>query len=942
MTNEEIKALLRELAEKAEAEGETRSKTVRITFDPKKNESSDEPKERPAKKKEKRKTRVNKKAEKAPVEEAEKPSPKEAEKPSEKTAWKLPEEAPETETGTLEEDSFISVIPKERERVQPKRPEKYREGKKEPQILPESEDEPQEEVREEEQEPKSAKKRNTVPVEPPEYESDADFFTEDFLADGGDGKVWGFLAGAIGGIGSRIKDAAEKGREKARDAKEKRAAAKAGEHREEEIPESETDGEEEPDPEKTSGQETAMEETAVSEPEEEKEAEKEAAPSGEEPAEEPAAEDYAAEGEKNSDGEEHPEDGVKDADGETEEAEKDSAPSEKVLPEPEEQAGEDAFDEDKEGFMQRLRDKGIAAKELVMIGAGAVLLILIAVMAFRLLGSRTAGRTIESDEGLTVKVVHEPGEWVNSGDVTLSVKAPGPIQSISINGNAQEFEGTDRTSITYRADDRYLELMVVCEEEVLTARTEFEWIDSNAPDLQIREEGGRISLEASDDLSGTAAIYYGEITGFSNVPAYRLYSQPFAPEEGVVYSCVAQDNAGNMSIPVVTDFSKPVEIRFAADEIHLFPGESSYVTVRTEPEHAYVSDLTLTNSDGSVIALEKNGRIRGIAEGTAKIQASVPGLQPASCQIEVRSEAELTITTVGDITLGDDENFNPAGSFTETYNANDSSYFFANVKSIFAADDLTFGNLEGTLTNQGVREIKEYAFRGDPSYTQILLDGSVEAVTLANNHSYDYGEESHADTQKYLDEAGIEWCEGDKIIVQDVNGVRMALIGIYVLADGAERADQVKSCIAAAKEQGAQLIVVAFHWGNERETKPDEVQKMLAHLAIDSGADLVVGHHPHVLQGIEKYSGKYICYSLANFCFGGNSNPSDKDTIIFQQTFRIMRGGSVEDGGVSVIPCSVSSVSDWNNYQPTPATGTEAERIMAKLNDLCTAFGTSF
>ena len=152
----------------------------------------------------------------------------------------------------------------------------------------------------------------------------------------------------------------------------------------------------------------------------------------------------------------------------------------------------------------------------------------------------------------------------------------------------------------------------------------------------------------------------------------------------------------------------------------------------------------------------------------------------------------------------------------------------------------------------------------------------------------------------------------------------------------------MKNCIAAAKEQGAQLIVAAFHWGNERELKPDETQRTLAHLAVDCGADLVVGHHPHVLQGIEKYSGKYICYSLANFCFGGNSNPSDKDTMIFQQTFRILRGGDVEDGGVSVIPCSVSSVSDWNNYQPTPATGEEAERIMARINELCQPFGTSF
>ena len=89
------------------------------------------------------------------------------------------------------------------------------------------------------------------------------------------------------------------------------------------------------------------------------------------------------------------------------------------------------------------------------------------------------------------------------------------------------------------------------------------------------------------------------------------------------------------------------------------------------------------------------------------------------------------------------------------------------------------------------------------------------------------------------------------------------------------------------KKAGAQIIIVNFHWGIEKQYTPDENQKALAHLAIDEGADLVIGHHPHVLEGIEKYNGKYICYSLGNFCFGANRNPKDKDTMIFQQTFTL-------------------------------------------------------
>ena len=121
------------------------------------------------------------------------------------------------------------------------------------------------------------------------------------------------------------------------------------------------------------------------------------------------------------------------------------------------------------------------------------------------------------------------------------------------------------------------------------------------------------------------------------------------------------------------------------------------------------------------------------------------------------------------------------------------------------------------------RENKQYAFKGDPSYTDILLDGSIDSVTLANNHSSDYGAQSLTDTQQYLEEAGIDYCTGDTIIVKEANGVKVGLIGIYVLDEGMGKEDQVRETIASAKEQGAQVVVVASTGARKRanrRTKP--------------------------------------------------------------------------------------------------------------------------
>lgn len=293
----------------------------------------------------------------------------------------------------------------------------------------------------------------------------------------------------------------------------------------------------------------------------------------------------------------------------------------------------------------------------------------------------------------------------------------------------------------------------------------------------------------------------------------------------------------------------------------------------------------------------------------------------------------LTVSVVGDCTLGTDEAFDYSTSLNAYFDNYGSSYFLQNVKPIFSADDLTIANFEGTLTESDAREDKTFAFKAPASFAKILTDGNVEAVTTANNHSHDYGEQGFTDTLNALEAEGITHFGYDETAVMNIKGIKVGLVGIYELKDHLERTQQVKDNIAKVKAEGAQLVIVIFHWGNEKEEVPDSNQMTLGRLAIDEGADLVCGHHPHVLQGIETYKGKNIVYSLGNFCFGGNSAPSDMDSMIFQQTFTITENGVQADNVTNIIPCSISSEYGYNNYQPTPAEGEEAQRIRNKIEE---------
>lgn len=336
------------------------------------------------------------------------------------------------------------------------------------------------------------------------------------------------------------------------------------------------------------------------------------------------------------------------------------------------------------------------------------------------------------------------------------------------------------------------------------------------------------------------------------------------------------------------------------------------------------------------------------AKKTVSMNASEDNSQKASSDSQNTDSVSLTLSVVGDCTLGTDETFDYDTSLNAYYENYGADYFLQNVKDIFSADDLTIANFEGTLTDSDEREDKTFAFKAPASYASILTGGSVEAVNTANNHSHDYGEQSFDDTLAALDDAGIVHFGYDETAVMDVRGIKVGLVGIYELYDHLEREQQLKDNIAKVKADGAQLIVVIFHWGNETETVPDSNQTTLGRIAIDEGADLVCGHHPHVLQGIETYKGRNIVYSLGNFCFGGNSSPSDMDTMIYQQTFTIDADGVKKDNVTNIIPCSISSAAydGYNNYQPTPAEGDEATRILGKINErsswISTAEGSTF
>lgn len=303
----------------------------------------------------------------------------------------------------------------------------------------------------------------------------------------------------------------------------------------------------------------------------------------------------------------------------------------------------------------------------------------------------------------------------------------------------------------------------------------------------------------------------------------------------------------------------------------------------------------------------------------------------------------LTITAAGDVTLGNHAGQGYEGTFREMYDKKDNAYFLQNVKDIFEADDMTIVNFEGVLTFCDDLVEKEFNMKGDPEYIGILTEASVEAVSFGNNHRLDYGQQGSDDTVAAFEEAGIVYAYDNITGIYETQGIRIGFVSVNEVYDGNAVEAYLEDGIRYLREEEqVNLVIACCHWGEERENYPEDYQKELGHKCIDWGADLVLGAHAHVLQGVEVYKERFIVYGLANFCFGGNRNPKDKDTMIFQQTFTFVDGVKREGQEAKVIPCSVSSVSYRNDFCPTPADGEEYTRILGRINEYSSPFDVAF
>lgn len=290
----------------------------------------------------------------------------------------------------------------------------------------------------------------------------------------------------------------------------------------------------------------------------------------------------------------------------------------------------------------------------------------------------------------------------------------------------------------------------------------------------------------------------------------------------------------------------------------------------------------------------------------------------------------FVISFVGDCTFACDDS-QAASPYNFNAVVGDNFAFpFEHVAEIFGSDEFTMINLECAITDYPYARDKTFTFAANPKYLALFAEGSIEFANLANNHSYDFYEQGYTDTLAHLASIGVGTSShGESIIFTTQNGLK---IGIYATDYDTYPTDPTDG-ITALKAESPDLIIYAPHWGIEGAYTLADNQIINAHKAIDAGADIVFGTHPHVLQRIEEYNGKYIFYSLGNFSFGGNTSPRDRDSAVIQVTVERSPEGIVSVIGYEAIPCALSSIAAYNNYQPIPyEEGTaEYDRTMSKL-----------
>lgn len=279
-------------------------------------------------------------------------------------------------------------------------------------------------------------------------------------------------------------------------------------------------------------------------------------------------------------------------------------------------------------------------------------------------------------------------------------------------------------------------------------------------------------------------------------------------------------------------------------------------------------------------------------ESTAK--AVIPTPPEVASSEPTSSGGQVKLTFVGDVLM--------ASKVEDILKQKGYDYPYTNVKDFLSKPDYTIANLETPITTRGIVQNKDYVYRSSPMSLPALKASGIDLVNLANNHVMDYGTEGLLDTMDALDQEGVKRVgagkdleEAYRPVIVEKAGVKIAFFGFSrVVPEASWKAGPGHPGVAETysyklpveaiqkAKESADLVVVVTHWGVERSDNPDKNQKDLAHRYIDAGADLIVGGHPHVLQGFEQYKGKWIAYSLGNFIFTTNDTPKTWETVILE------------------------------------------------------------
>lgn len=302
----------------------------------------------------------------------------------------------------------------------------------------------------------------------------------------------------------------------------------------------------------------------------------------------------------------------------------------------------------------------------------------------------------------------------------------------------------------------------------------------------------------------------------------------------------------------------------------------------------------------------------------------------------------LIIQAVGDLNL--------AGNAEPTVRAKGYDWCFDGTRALIAEGDLNIANLETAVTSRGQKADKQFTFRMPAHSLDAVKKAGFSLVSLANNHTLDYGEQGLFDTFEALQSRGIAYAGAGKNVasgrepaIVEVSGVKVGFLSYSLTFPKSFWADKdkpgtifghekwVRDDIARLRSQ-ADIVLVAFHWGAEKRTTPKDYQLDVARASIDAGADAVIGHHPHVLQGIEIINGKPVLYSLGNYAFGSSSN-SARDSALARFT--------IEEGqirGLELVPLHVHN--KFVDYNPQVSTGEQLERTLVALESMSSALGT--